>query len=81
MILYITVENIIDESDNIPNIRGRKIDMLDVMTAINSENAEGNFEYRNLDEEEIKAVREYYDNHRQELEETLDERTPESVET
>lgn len=80
IISYMTVDNVIDETDDIPSIRGRRIDMLDVMTVIKSGNAEENFEYWNLSEEEIKAVREYYANHKEELEKILDERTPESVE-
>lgn len=75
-----TVDNVIDETGDIPSIRGRRIDMIDIMTVIKSGNAKENFEYWDLDEEEIEAVREYYANNKEELEEILDRRTPESVE-
>jgi uncharacterized protein (DUF433 family) len=74
--LYMTVENVIDETGDIPSLRDRRINMLDIMTAIRSGNAEENFEYWNLGEEEIEAIKEYYVNNKKELEDILDERTP-----
>lgn len=63
-------DDVIDESAPVPSIRGRRIDMLDVMAALESPDPEEQFyEEWKLSDEQIEAAVEYVEEHRDELEE------------
>mgnify|MGYP000566127509 CR=1 FL=1 len=69
--------DLINESEPVPTIAGRRISMLDVLAALESPDPEAQFyDDWQLSEEQVKAALEYIRNHRETLEETLREQTP-----
>ena len=70
---------IIDESEEVPRVSGRRIDMLNVLTVVENGSAEKNFEFWSLSEEEVEAVLEYYEEHKEELKGLQRQETPKDV--
>ena len=69
--------DLINESEPVPTIAGRRIDMLDVMAALESPDPEEQFyDDWQLSEEQVRAALEYVRTHRDTLEELLEEQTP-----
>lgn len=69
--------DLINKSGAVPAIAGRRINMFDVMAALESPNPESQlYEDWNLSEEEVEAALTYVRQHREELREMLADQTP-----
>lgn len=66
-------DSCLDTSSDIPKLRGRRIDMLDIISAIESGKESEHFEYWNLSEKERKTVIEYYNNNQKYLNKKYEE--------
>lgn len=66
----------IDESGNVPSIKGRRINMIDVLAVIESGDEQNQFEYWGLSDEKKEEAIEYYEENKEEIREIMREQTP-----
>lgn len=60
-------DSCLDTSSDIPKLRGRRIDMLDIISAIESGEESECFDYWDLSQKEINTVMNYYNNNQKYL--------------
>lgn len=66
----------IDESGNVPSIKGRRINMIDVTAVIESGDEHNQFEYWGLSDEKREEAIEYYEENEEEIQQIMQEQTP-----